>query len=122
MGSQFLGQAGPNVQDLGTARGSAGAVYDIIDRVSLEHFCSLCTLYSVFHSCTLYFIPILCIPFLCQEPEMNNAQSGGGLKPEKFDSDVKLTDVSFCYPSRPSVQVSTLFINYIFPNHFTGVG
>jgi len=99
MGSQLLGQAGPNVQDLGTARGSAGVLYDIIDRVSLKYFCFLSTLYS---------IPILCIPFLYQEPEMNNAQSDEGLKPEKFDSDVRLTDVTFYYPSRPSVQVSAV--------------
>ena len=39
---------------------------------------------------------------------MQNGQSEEGIKPEKFDSDVKLTDVSFCYPSRPTVQVTTL--------------
>ena len=39
---------------------------------------------------------------------MENGQSEKGLKPEKIDSDVRLTDVSFCYPSRPSVQVTTI--------------
>ena len=37
---------------------------------------------------------------------MQNGKSEEGLKPKKFDSDVRLTDVSFCYPSRPSVQVT----------------
>ena len=36
---------------------------------------------------------------------MRSDQSEEGLKPEKFDSDLKLTDVSFSYPSRSSVQV-----------------
>lgn len=29
-----------------------------------------------------------------------------GLKPENFDGKIRLTDVSFCYPSRPTVQVT----------------
>ena len=36
---------------------------------------------------------------------MRSDQSEEGLKPEKFDSDLKLTDVSFSYPSRSNVQV-----------------
>ena len=37
---------------------------------------------------------------------MRSDESEEGLKPEKFDSDLKLTDVSFFYPSRSSVRVS----------------
>ena len=45
MGAQYVGYAMPNVQDLVTARGSAGVLYDIIDRVSLAY--SVCILYTV---------------------------------------------------------------------------
>ena len=37
MGAQYVGYAMPNLQDLATARGSAGVLYDIIDRVSLAY-------------------------------------------------------------------------------------
>ena len=55
---------------------------------------------------------------------MHNDQSEEGLKPEKIDSDVRLTDVSFYYPSRPSVQVIRVLLVYhqVFPNTQTGVG
>ena len=57
---------------------------------------------------------------------MRNGQSEEGLKPEKFDSDVRLTDVSFYYPSRPGVQVTTIVftacIPSIVPDCLTGVG
>ena len=46
MGAQYVGYAMPNVQDLATARGSAGVLYDIIYRVSLAY--SVCILHTVF--------------------------------------------------------------------------
>ena len=49
MGAQYVGQAVPNVQDLATARGSAGVLYDIIDRVSLVYF-RLHIPYYIFHT------------------------------------------------------------------------
>ena len=91
----LIGQAAPNVQDLATARGSAGVIYDIIDRVSMGYFLS-----CILHNFILHY----------QEPEMQISESDQGLKPEKFKSDVRLTDVSFCYPSRSTVQVTTVVL------------
>ena len=57
---------------------------------------------------------------------MQISESDRGLKPEKFDSDVRLTDVSFCYPSRPTVQVTTIVLTAGMPSIvlkcLTGVG
>ena len=35
IGAFFIGQAGPNLQNLVQAQGAAGAVYEVIDRVRL---------------------------------------------------------------------------------------
>lgn len=56
---------------------------------------------------------------------MQNGQSEQGLKPEKFDSDVKLVNVSFSYPSRPTVQVRNLIVTCMLltvPDLPTGAG
>ena len=56
---------------------------------------------------------------------MQADQSAKGLRPESFDSDVKLTGVSFCYPSRPDIQVmavSLTRLTVIVHNCSTGVG
>ena len=37
---------------------------------------------------------------------MDSTDTEKGLKPEKFDSEVTLSDVNFTYPSRPDVQVN----------------
>jgi len=37
---------------------------------------------------------------------MDSTAADKGLQPEKFNSDVTLSDVCFSYPFRPNVQVS----------------
>ena len=54
----------------------------------------------------VYVIYIVCIIIYCgfQEPEIKS-ESTGGLKPEKFESDIVFDDIHFRYPARPDVQV-----------------
>ena len=37
---------------------------------------------------------------------MDSTDTEKGFKPEKFDSEVTMSDVDFTYPSRPDVQVN----------------
>lgn len=53
-----------------------------------------------------------------QEPEIDSL-SEGGLRPEEFKGNIKLSDVIFHYPARPTVQVQSIIILSVCSSSFS---
>ena len=101
IGAFSLGNAAPNLQNLGTARGAAYAVYNLIDRVRIyEHLVSP---HSSIYTSKLHsdWIGI----HFPQVPVIDN-QSEEGLKPGSLTGEVEFRNVKFRYPAREEVQVN----------------